>query len=192
MKIELNIRQLKAAQLLTTKDDTRPYIQGVYIDDQGDKIKIVATDGKAMIIFEKYMHYGRKPEHSFLIPSKFIEGIKLDKRYDNCELSYHPNGKVDIEYFNNTYTTLTNDIKYPDYELAFPEKQKDDVHLTPNVGFDPTYITLFHKANKILSNNRTIGIILTKVSERGPMIVTPNVSDISDIKYRACLMQYLG
>lgn len=48
--IELNLVHLRAAMAIAPKDDTRPYMNGVYIHASGEQLRLVATDGHRMIV----------------------------------------------------------------------------------------------------------------------------------------------
>jgi hypothetical protein len=159
-----NFNELKAANLFASREQTRPYIAGVYID----AANIVATDGHRMIVFR-----GENTLNGFLIPYKFLDGIKQARGKYQCGISLEGD-KLSLEYNGATYTcTINKGLTYPDWQRV----NVVDSNIAPveRINFNADYMADFAKVNK------TLGIksanIKIEMTNDGKVRVTPLSKD---------------
>ena len=100
-KAIVNLLALKATNLAVSTEETRFYLQGVFIDIQPRNVTYVATDGHIMFVYRDELKEPRpakvyekdkypsgiapgEPDNeltgSWIIPSNVIKGLKLPKR----------------------------------------------------------------------------------------------------------------
>lgn len=188
MKVSIKISPLIAANLFASKDGVYRRMNGVYLEDNGASLNLVATDGNRLIIIPEWMEDGdREPEFSFTIPSGLLTQIKILKGITHCDLEYDNETKmITIIYNHNKYTGFAIDETFPDYTRSIPKSpDKEDNHGVTEICFNPKYLGDFAKINRLLGHKEQ-GIKMTMVGSRDPTVITMG-GELSE-KYLALLM----
>ena len=130
--------KIKIAELYTSKDPKREYMQGVFFDKEG---KIVATDGSTMYITDGIPEFPEcqiKVTKTLLKILDIADYVEMGIKYKNIK-NYETNQEVrtaknivfnfKIGTSEFTYSNQLIEGKFPRWKTAIPEKQ--DFHVTP-------------------------------------------------------------
>lgn len=172
--IDLNL--VKAAAFCVSKEETRYYLNGVYItyETMGALVS-VATDGHRLSCFRHNIDQDA-PLESFgvIVPLAIINAIKLNKHSTNATLAHVEGLKWSIEYNGQTVTFDAIDGTYPDWRRVVPKETSGEV-----AQFNPSYIGDFAKIAKILGGKKDTPVRIAHNGE-GPSLVSFGV-DIDGI-----------
>ena len=139
----MKIALLKAAALFASKDQYRFYLNGVYVHQQDDKTRVVATDGK--VLFAAQCADAADVTGAGIIPLALINQIKAPRGVEDCTITI-VNDRVTIDYAGQSVQSATIEGTFPDYRRVLPAEY--DVQ-TP-AQYDPDNTILFKKAAKML------------------------------------------
>ena len=129
-----------------TKEDRRPFLNGVYFNLFEDRTEVVATDAKqlALIHCEPLKLSGDR--EGFLVPLKAVK--EIERAFANT-----PEIRIsrieDQVLFANAETTLTTrlvDAKYPEYDRVIPKSFEGHV-VVPKAAIMDTTRDIFARAN---------------------------------------------
>jgi hypothetical protein len=156
MKISL----LKAAALFASTDKYRYYLAGVYVHQQDNKTRVVATDGK--VFFAAQCVDAADVTGSGIIPLTLINQIKAPKGIEDCTITI-VNDRVTIEYAGQSIQAGAIDGTFPAYNRVIPP----DYDTQTPAQYDPDNTMLFKKAAKLLD----AGTIYIHQNGQDPAIV---------------------
>jgi DNA polymerase-3 subunit beta len=125
--VTVPVKYLAAALAIAPKKDTRYYLNAVYLQQLGDSLRIVATDGHRLLVIateeKKVLPWG---EAGLLIPRDELERVvkfvgKTNARGEGStlEISYgrnHPVVKLNAPADIGSFSFSPVDGKYPDYQ----------------------------------------------------------------------------
>ena len=149
MRIVINKSALQAMDILAGKKDVRYYLNGVRLEGSLDHLRMIATDGHILGIYQQEWTEDNRIVEPFAltIPSEII--AKADKKMPNVLSCEDGKWQLDNVLFNPI------DGNYPDYNRVLPRTE-----ITNEVAqFNPDFIVRFQKAGKLLAKNAvpTIG-----------------------------------
>lgn len=153
MRIEFDLRALKAAVLAVQSDETRYYLNGVCIDYNGESFVCVATSGKALAAFKPDCTIENGPLAPFevIIPSDFIAGLKLDKRVHFGALVLDGD-KWFLDYFG-LRQFIPVDGTFPSWRRVLPSELNGET-----AQYDPALLMPFQKMAKLYGSKQIITI----------------------------------
>lgn len=127
---------LKAAILFTSKEETRYYLKGVFVEYVNGKARATATEGH--ILFSAILCEECEPFEPAIIPTDAIKRA----------VGKHPT--IEIEPGKDNWTigdirAQPIDATFPDWRRLLVDKVSGDA-----AQFDPVYITTLAKAGKLL------------------------------------------
>lgn len=132
--IEIKSGALNAMLNLSGKKDIRYYLNGVLVQVHENRLRLVATDGHVMGIYQDEI--ASDDSFQIVIPNEIIS--KLDKKQNNILTNADGVWKID----NISFAPI--DGQYPDYMRVLPREP-----LTKEMAqFNPDFITRFHKVAK--------------------------------------------
>ncbi|MGR9071534.1 MAG: DNA polymerase III subunit beta [Gammaproteobacteria bacterium] len=102
--------------------DVRYYLNGLMLNISNQKIKMVASDGHRLSIYESELEKSTGYEATIVIPRKgVIEFLRLiDNLDDNLDVQFSgANIKVTLNYL--TFSAKLIDAKYPDFNKVFQQ-----------------------------------------------------------------------
>ena len=141
--MKINLRHLCAInKYAASTEDTRYYLNGVFVVADGLKATMVATDGHRMVVHRVPL---TMPEFfSCIVPRKFLEGFKFSKR-DSGDATLHKDGNfVEVGYAGTVSRVAEVDGTFPAWERIRPA---DDVQPSPSV-FNGQYCADFDSLAK--------------------------------------------
>lgn len=120
MQFTIKLSQIKAMQHLSGNKDIRYYLNGVRVEFNYSKVRLIATDGHKMGILN--ISSENQGVGALTIPNAFIDKLpKSSKKYDpNLIISQSENENFwHCEYDNNKMLFTEIEGKYPDYSRVF-------------------------------------------------------------------------
>ncbi len=156
--MDINIRLLKAAALVASKEQVRYYLNGVAVQAGPRGLYLVATDGHRALAFRQ--SGDDLPEVNIIIPADIIAGIKPPKGVDIVYLTKESESRWRIDYCGASISFAPIDGTFPDWRRIVPKETSGEL-----AQFDPAYIGDFAKVAKALGANAKAGV---KISHNGP------------------------
>jgi hypothetical protein len=163
--MEINVRYLKAAAIVASKEETRYYLKGVAVQANEKGAFLIATDGHRLLAFRQTgACYGGEPIN-IIIPSDIIAGLKVNKHVEIAELTQDSDNKWRLEYCGTSIVFAPIDGTFPDWRRIVPKETTGET-----AQFDPAYIGDFAKIAKALG----CGGHCVKIAHNGgsPALVT--------------------
>lgn len=113
-------RLLKKAKFAASQDDTRQYLNGIFMHLKDEKLRFVATDGHRLARIEQEIPEGASSMPGVIIPRKTIDEIaKLADKSKDLEVKVTEN-KLQFVTEEATLTSNVIDGTFPDYERVIP------------------------------------------------------------------------
>lgn len=135
--------------------DVRYYLNGLLLNISNSKIKLVASDGHRLSIYEDTLDQGTGYEARIIIPRKGV--LELSRLLDN------PDADIKVEFSSNNirifiknliFSAKLVDSKYPDFSKVFQQEFFNPIHIQKQLLKD----ALTRVA--ILSNEKFKGVTL--------------------------------
>jgi DNA polymerase-3 subunit beta len=135
--------------------DVRYYLNGLLLNISNSKIKLVASDGHRLSIYEDALDQGTGYEARIIIPRKGV--LELSRLLDN------PDADIKVEFSSNNirifiknlvFSAKLVDSKYPDFSKVFQQEFFNPIHIQKQLLKD----ALTRVA--ILSNEKFKGVTL--------------------------------
>ena len=162
--MQLNIRLLKAAAIVASKEQVRYYLNGVAVQAGPRGLYLVAMDGHRALAFRQTGD--ALPEINIIIPVDIIAGIKLNKHIDDATLTRESDTHWRIDYCGIATIFAPIDGTFPDWRRIVPKETSGAL-----AQFDPAYIGDFAKVAKVLGSNARAGVKIAH-NGQGPALVT--------------------
>lgn len=118
MKVTLNVRHLLAANLFASKEETRYYLNGVFVKREKGVLVIVATDGHRLAKFEAK---SKGADFATIIPASLLKKIKVGKK-SHADIELVKDGNLlTFHYEGASFTEKEIDGTFPDYTRVLPD-----------------------------------------------------------------------
>lgn len=142
--MKLNVKYLKAAAIVASKEETRYYLKGVAVQ-AGDKgAFIVATDGHRAMAFRQSSE--AQAPVDIIIPADIIAGIKPNKYDERAELTQESENRWRIDYCGTSIVFSPIDGTFPEWRRVVPKEISGET-----AQFNPAYVGDFAKVAKALA-----------------------------------------
>lgn len=166
-KIEVNAVLFRAANEFTSNEDTRYYLQGVYVQPHPEKgALLTATDGHRLICIHD--ETGECSEAAIVIVESNLAGIKIDKKKPDAipRLRLDADGHVIVGTYRSLESAII-DATYPDYaRVLLPVVKALQKGVFAPASFRHDYLLGFSRvADTIGSDKKAIRLISTAESE---------------------------
>lgn len=155
----IDVCKLKAAAIAAGVEETRYYLQGVYVEPMRDDIRLTGTNGHVLICARQDYHddgLAARPA-PFIMPSDLIAKVKLTKKHGpkafaNVTLDASAQ-QITIEFDGASYGAKAIDGTYPNYRAVIPAEAP-----TPVVPghYDSKYLAALDKAAALLGAPRAV------------------------------------
>ena len=161
--MQINIKLLKAVALAASTEQTRFYLNGVYVQQVSENtVHLAGTDGKIAIMARE--HISDQPinpalQKGVIVPLELLNRIKLNRHADYATLTID-GANVSIAYNASVTTAPLIDATYPDYRRIVP-KTFDGT----TAQYDPDQLAVFKKARKALGGD---GVPVLTYNGQGP------------------------
>jgi len=142
--MELNVKYLRAAVIVASKEETRYYLKGVAVQ-AGDKgAFIVATDGHRAMAFRQSAE--AQAPVDIIIPAGIIAGITVNKHVERAHLTCVGENLWRIDYGSTSVVFSPIDGTFPDWRRVVPKEISGET-----AQFNPSYVGDFAKVAKALA-----------------------------------------
>ncbi len=131
LKIEqLALREmLKKTAYAASTDETRYVLNGVYMSFKGDKLTVVATDGRRLALVERDVEVPKGAEAEIILPTKAVnELLRLLGDKGDVQLSVGEN-QIIIKFDGTTLCSKLIEGTYPNFRQVIPTEAKERVSI---------------------------------------------------------------
>lgn len=165
----IKAQYLKASLLFAGTKDIRDCINGVMLEVRNSNVRLVATDGHRLSVFNCGCASG-VPDMEFIIPREVIERLKL--KDGHVEITFHDK-LIKLSYNNATIQTDSIYGKFPDYRRVIPRDPMSGL----NAQFQTSYLADLDKAWKILNPGSKLSNAYIVHNGEGSAIIDLNCVD---------------
>ena len=155
-------------------DCDNPSLSGVLIEKRDGTIRLVATDGHLMGIYDvstdvEWLDGASGEESVNVNVSDFVSLLKEAKKNRLSYVKVSLNGKVKVEHFGKTVESAYNDNTFPNYKVCVPRVADTPI---PHIGIQLAKLDKFKKCLVDLSGSKEIYLRLSFTGTESPMKVT--------------------
>ena len=129
LKMEQNTLRdlLKRTAYAVSNDETRYVLNGVFMSFKGEKLTVVATDGRRLALAEADIEIAKGNETEFILPSKAVAELqRLLADKGEVNLTIGPN-QIIIELGGTTLVSKLIEGTYPNFRQVIPTEAKERV-----------------------------------------------------------------
>lgn len=146
----LNLAMLEGANMVSSKERTRPYLGGVHVSFTKEGTVYVATDGHRLVRFFEKPRAGEEAatDMAFIMPADKIRAVCSLASYDFGKrhyLDFHPliradqgDGIVRLEMGDSIFGFPPVNGTFPDYHRVIPKMAAENK--INGIGFNPQYL----------------------------------------------------
>ena len=108
-------------------DETRYFMNGVFLEKTDDKLNMVATDGRRLSFISKYADKNIDDFAGVIIPIKILNTV-IKRAGDEGIISISINDKtIFINFATYNFASLLLEGQFPNYRKVIPEKQQNSL-----------------------------------------------------------------
>lgn len=154
-QFNLDLNLLKFINTAAGKDETRPYLKGVFVEVRTNGIHLTATNGHILLssFTETPTNVEEETTVSFIVPSKAIEQIKAKRDCTLCVCYREQTNTIELETSEGTQLVKALDGTFPDWRRAIPLKPSEG-ELGIHASFNWEYLAMIQKAAKLICNEK--------------------------------------
>lgn len=197
----INPNELEAVALAASTEQTRYYLNGVFIERYADgTIALIATDGHRMASVRAKLT--KQPAESFILGSadikKALQLVKSAKKEFSRVVHNFIKVVIDVDGLDllisvvlmdkelsetintvGTFNTKAIDGTFPDYRRIVPSKDGEGAY---HISFNCAYMNAFGSMVKLLTGNKCEQVSIQNTGISNPMIITiPGCADFVGI-----------
>lgn len=117
-------RLLDRTAFCMAQQDVRYYLNGLYLELGGKRLRAVATDGHRMAMSELILEHGVRSEGQVIVPRKGVQELVRLLTYTSDPVTLQiGNSHLRVESGDITFTSKLIDGKFPDYTKVIPSSQ---------------------------------------------------------------------
>jgi len=165
---------LRKTAYAVSSDETRYVLNGVYMAFKGDKLTVVATDGRRLALVEREMEVPKGAEAELILPTKAVGELqRLLKDKGDVKLSVGENQII----FNLDGTILASKLiegTYPNFRQVIPAEAKERVPLERE-----TLLGALHRAS-ILASEKSQSVKLNFAKNN--LTITATTPEVGEAK----------
>ena len=127
-------RLIDKTRFAISTEETRYYLNGIYIHAHNGLLRAVATDGHRLALAEMSLPSGAKGLPGIIIPRKTVAEVRrlIDNGEDNVALSISE-AKIRFTYGSAILTSKLIDGTFPDYERVIPKGNEKELTIDNKV-----------------------------------------------------------
>jgi DNA polymerase-3 subunit beta len=176
LKIEQAVLRdmLRKTAYAASTDETRYVLNGVYMSFKGDKLTVVATDGRRLALVEREIEVPKGAEADLILPTKAVAELqRLLGDKDEVNIAVGENQIV----CNLGATTLVSKLiegTYPNFRQVIPTEAKERVQLERE-----TLLAALHRAS-ILASEKSQSVKLSYT--KNTLTITATTPEVGEAK----------
>ncbi len=154
-------RLIDKTKFAISTEETRYYLNGIYLHSHDGVLRTVATDGHRLALAEMELPQGAEDLPGIIIPRKTIAEVRrlIDSGESNIEVSVS-DAKIRFTYGSAVMTSKLIDGTFPDYDRVIPKNNTKELVIDNKVFSDAVDRVATISAEK----SRSIKLSLTKDS----------------------------
>ena len=118
---------LRKTSYSASSDETRYVLNGVLLSFKGNKLTIVATDGRRLALVEQEIEFPKEAEAEIILPTKAVSEL-LHTLSDDGELKIHTKENQIVFEFNKiVITSKLIEGTYPNYRQVIPAECEERI-----------------------------------------------------------------
>ena len=118
---------LRKSAYAASSDETRFVLNGVLLSFKGEKLTIVATDGRRLALVEHEVDFPKEAEADLILPSKAVAEL-IHTLADEGELKiHHKDNQIVFEYGTVMLASKLIEGTYPNYKQVIPAQCEERV-----------------------------------------------------------------
>jgi DNA polymerase III subunit beta len=157
-----------------SSDETRYVLNGVYMTLKGDKLTVVATDGRRLALVERDIEIPKGAESEMILPTKAVGELqRLLSDKGDAKLSVGENQVI----FNLGETTLVSKLiegTYPNFRQVIPTEAKERIQLEREL-----LLAALHRAS-ILASEKSQSVKLN--FSKNNLTITATTPEVGEAK----------
>ncbi|MGD0650595.1 MAG: DNA polymerase III subunit beta [Verrucomicrobiia bacterium] len=176
LKIEQAVLRdmLRKTAYAASTDETRYVLNGVYMSFKGDKLTVVATDGRRLALVEREIEVPKGAEADLILPTKAVAELqRLLGDKDEVNIAVGENQII----CNLGATTLVSKLiegTYPNFRQVIPTEAKERVQLERE-----TLLAALHRAS-ILASEKSQSVKLSYT--KNTLTITATTPEVGEAK----------
>jgi DNA polymerase-3 subunit beta len=176
LKIEQTVLRdmLKKTAYAVSNDETRYVLNGVFMGLKGDKITVVATDGRRLALMEHDIEIPKGAEAELILPTKAVnelERLLADK--GDVKLSIGEN-QIVFELDGTTLASKLIEGTYPNFRQVIPTETKERITLEREL-----LLAALHRAS-ILASEKSQSVKLNFA--KNTLTITATTPEVGEAK----------
>jgi DNA polymerase-3 subunit beta len=118
---------LRDTSYAASGDETRYILNGVFLSFKGEKLTIVATDGRRLALIEKEMEFPESSEVDLVVPSKTVDEL-VKNLGDQGSVNIKANAnQISFEFDDLLVVSKLIEGTYPNYKQVIPSQCEERV-----------------------------------------------------------------
>lgn len=118
---------LRKTSYAASSDETRYVLNGVLLSFKGNKMTVVATDGRRLALVEQEIEFPKEAEADLIVPTKAVNEL-LHTLGDDGELKIHAKeNQVVFEFKDIVLSSKLIEGTYPNYKQVIPAECEERV-----------------------------------------------------------------
>jgi len=155
---------LKKTAYAASTDETRFVLNGVLLSFKGNKLTMVATDGRRLALVEHEVEFPKEAERDVILPSKVVSELVHTLSDEGALKLFATDNQVVFEYGRVVVSSKVIDGTYPNYRQVIPTQCDERISI---------------EREGLLTALRRIGILSTDKSSSTKLIFGKNKLTIS-------------
>jgi len=165
---------LQKTAYAVSNDETRYVLNGVFMGLKGDKLTVVATDGRRLALIEHDMEVPKGSESELILPSKAVGELgRLLADKGDAKLSIGEN-QIVFELDGTTLASKLIEGTYPNFRQVIPTETKERITLEREL-----LLSALHRAS-ILASEKTQSVKLNFA--KNTLTITATTPEVGEAK----------
>lgn len=120
---------LKNTSYAASRDESRYILNGVLLSFKGDKLAVVATDGRRMALFEQEVEFPKEGEGDLILPFKTVDELLRTLKDEGTLKIQATENQVAFEFDEMLIVSKLVEGTYPNFRQVIPSQCEERVTL---------------------------------------------------------------
>jgi DNA polymerase-3 subunit beta len=120
---------LLCTHFAASSDETRYILNGVLLSFRGDKLVVVATDGRRMAMFEQEMDFAKDAEGDWVVPSKTVRELIGNLRDEGNIKIMVTDNQIAFDFDNILVVSKLIEGTFPNFMQVVPPTSAEHVNV---------------------------------------------------------------
>ena len=129
LKQEVFREMLHATSYAVSRDESRYVLNGVLLSFKGDKLAVVATDGRRMALYEQEVEFPKGAEGDLILPFKTVELLATTLHGDGPLKIRVTQNQIAFEFDDLLVISKLIDGTYPNFRQVIPAQSDEHILL---------------------------------------------------------------